>query len=553
MPETQIEALRIGARGVLSAIVTALACAACGGPAPTSDGGLDGGAGLDASTADSGAPDASSDPCIAATVDRWALDNFDDVSIRYRARITPNIGGDRFDLYLEMNRFRDATFEGTFPLGEGPEANFSTCARCVAAFTGSTINHGFFADEGELVLGVDPFSQHLTATFTGVRLVEVTIGGDTLESTPVADGQCLRLEDFTIDRTFPSPGWRCPVEQFSDGSTCHCSCGAYDPDCVPGNPVEGCGEFEICSIDQCLETCDADAGRGCTSGVCGFNWEGQVCITDPTQIDPVATIGASCADGTSLCAVEGGFARGICDRDSRRDGICRSVCQVDDDCDTAALERCYPFAAGYGLCAPRFPTAWTCDGERYEDGASCECTCGAQDPDCLDPAHAISDCGAGEVCLLAPCSDDSCVLTPNTECVPVPDNDVCATAATLSGTTTGTTRGAHDDYTFVAGAGSCIDQEEPGPDVVYQIDLTAGQHIEVVGTPSGFDLALYLLGPGDASVCGATGSECVAGVDAAFFGDPETLSYTATTAGTYYLVVDSRLADWMGELTLELR
>lgn len=533
-------------------IVLLFVCtAACDAPTPrTHDGGIDARVGDSAADDAPGDVPGDADRCVTATLSAWALDSVDDVSIRYRARLTPQIEGQTWDLVLEMNRYLDETHVGTFELGQGPEANFSTCARCVAAFRGMSIAHGFFADEGELLISVDPFSQRLSASLTNVRLIEVTIGGETLESTPVPDGLCVRLEDTTIDRVFPSPGWRCGRDQFADGATCDCSCGAYDPDCEPGNPIVGCGEHEICSTDAvCVETCDRATARGCTSGVCGLGYgTGEICITDASRVDASATIGRTCAAGATFCDAGDGFARGLCDRDHRADGLCRPLCRSNEECDTEALEICAPWADGWGHCALRFPTAWTCDGALYEDGTSCDCRCGTTDPDCHDPALPIADCAAGEVCLDAPCGAEGCAL-PATECVPPPANDVCASAIPLVGSTSGTTRAAVDDYRFAAG---CAAAADGGGDVVYRLDLTAGQHIMVVGTPNDFDLAFYLFGPGDATVCDPSSPSCVLVVDAAGHHEAETLSYTATTAGTYYLVVDSTFSYRAGDFTLDV-
>lgn len=91
----------------------------------------------------------------------------------------------------------------------------------------------------------------------------------------------------------------------------------------------------------------------------------------------------------------------------------------------------------------RFPApGWTCDPSQYNDGASCECTCGTYDPDCdpdygacfpLDPlcepepAHPISDCEPDEVCgtdveARAPTCQEACDWLERDPC----DEGVCA-------------------------------------------------------------------------------------------------------------------------------
>jgi hypothetical protein len=86
----------------------------------------------------------------------------------------------------------------------------------------------------------------------------------------------------------------------------------------------------------------------------------------------------------------------------------------------------------------------------------------------------------------------------------------------------------------------------PGGDVVYSVVLTANQAITVTlaGVSADYDPALAVVGPGTgatpAAVCDAMPiTECVAGADANVGGMGETVNYTATTAGTYYIIVDS--------------
>ena len=72
-----------------------------------------------------------------------------------------------------------------------------------------------------------------------------------------------------------------------------------------------------------------------------------------------------------------------------------------------------------------------------------------------------------------------------------------------------------------------------GPDALYKIELAVGEQFVVCEAPSaGFiDLSIWL-----ASDCEDPANSCVAGDDS---GNPECLSYTAATAGWYFLVVDA--------------
>ena len=355
-----------------SALLLLLASGCDGAPAVPDDGGTDASVAPDAHVpSDAG----EAGPCTDVSVATWRLDNMDDVSIRYRARITPHVGGDPWDLYLEFNRY-DTDYVGEFPLGEGPDASYGSCAHCVMAMYGTNFEEVFFASAGTLVLREDPFDQKLDATLRDVVLVESMIVGPTLESVPVPGGACLALAETTVTATFPSPGWRCPAEQFDDGATCHCSCGAPDPDCnrecpLPPDPacdptplpIAGCAAGDLCTWEgECAATCDHEGRVPCaTGGVCGFSSQGDRCFDPSDAGDHVdgAALGADCAEGNLYCGIDGeGFAQGLCDADE--DWLCRPTCGGDEDC-TVEGEICWTLiietasGAGYGFCRPAPP------------------------------------------------------------------------------------------------------------------------------------------------------------------------------------------------------
>lgn len=544
-----------------------------GGPGcscETGLGSLDGG--LDTGGADAPiAPDAGDDGggidagrCVAATVTSFALDNYDDVSVRYRARIQPELDGQAFDLYVEMNRYGDTEYVGTFPLGgTGPDGNFGSCAHCVAAFYGTTIAHGYFADAGTLELRADPFTLELDMVLEGARLIEVTIGGPTLMSTPVPGGDCITLSRIEVDVTFPPPGWTCPLERMGDGETCDCRCGAFDPDCFEDLPIAGCMGSQLClprlaggiPVGACVDDCDRDEGVMCPAGgVCVDDWADDICTPDIDLVDRSADIGEVCRPDARWCAVTAaspgpGVSEGYCDLE-RGDRICRPRCHADTDCDAAAAEVCVPVGATsdgmggeepFGYCAPRFGVGWTCEPDAWEDGTTCDCACGARDPDCYLPDNPVTGCLDGELCV----SDGTCASPPG--------NDTCATALPLAtGVTTGTLTAAGRDYVVGGDGSECTAPMLDGPDVVYSIALAAGQTLVVQGESDdeGADIALYLLGPGTPSVCDATGGECVVGAEAAAAGEVETLRHTAVTAGTYYVIVDTFLGGLVADFEL---
>ena len=78
-------------------------------------------------------------------------------------------------------------------------------------------------------------------------------------------------------------------------------------------------------------------------------------------------------------------------------------------------------AAGTGGSNVSAPAAWTCQATRYGDGKSCDCGCGAPDPDCKDDKVASCD-----VCsLLGGCGHAACpsnvVPGDNAHCALAPD------------------------------------------------------------------------------------------------------------------------------------
>ncbi|RMG17040.1 MAG: PKD domain-containing protein [Deltaproteobacteria bacterium] len=114
--------------------------------------------------------------------------------------------------------------------------------------------------------------------------------------------------------------------------------------------------------------------------------------------------------------------------------------------------------------------------------------------------------------------------------------DTCAYAIPIlaSGTIQHTTEGAVDNYH----AATCSQSTSPAtqePDVVFAIDLTAGQTLTatITNAPSNFDTVLYLR-----SSCLVQSSEVACDDDGAGMNYWSSLTYTAMADGTYYLIVD---------------
>jgi hypothetical protein len=115
--------------------------------------------------------------------------------------------------------------------------------------------------------------------------------------------------------------------------------------------------------------------------------------------------------------------------------------------------------------------------------------------------------------------------------------DTCSAATALPqsvGLIEGTLDGATDDYN-AADIGGCTGFSSVGPDVVYTIDLAAGETLDVSMTAEDADGAMYIV-----DACPPTGVSCVDGSDRAGTSVTETATATNTSGGpkSYWIVVD---------------
>ncbi|HVV87761.1 MAG TPA: PPC domain-containing protein [Kofleriaceae bacterium] len=69
------------------------------------------------------------------------------------------------------------------------------------------------------------------------------------------------------------------------------------------------------------------------------------------------------------------------------------------------------------LDADSVPLDWTCAKPKYHDGATCDCACGAHDPDCDTDTNPVAGCTGSQVCSADVCTDTCDVLsTPPVGC-----------------------------------------------------------------------------------------------------------------------------------------
>ena len=107
----------------------------------------------------------------------------------------------------------------------------------------------------------------------------------------------------------------------------------------------------------------------------------------------------------------------------------------------------------------------------------------------------------------------------------------------------GSTQFAHANYGPSSAGSSCTTHLADGADVVYRLNISAGDSIAVDYNNS-TDGALYIV-----SDCSDVNGTCIAGADLTGAGQTETLRYKFSYSGVFYLVLDSRNAGSTGTWT----
>jgi hypothetical protein len=94
----------------------------------------------------------------------------------------------------------------------------------------------------------------------------------------------------------------------------------------------------------------------------------------------------------------------------------------------------------------------------------------------------------------------------------------------------------------IPGPTSCTGYPAAGKDVVYVADLQAGDLLHLVYTTPNHDGSIYVV-----TNCASPGTSCVVGEDDP---EPETINWTATATGTYYIIADAYGSGAGGAFTL---
>lgn len=124
---------------------------------------------------------------------------------------------------------------------------------------------------------------------------------------------------------------------------------------------------------------------------------------------------------------------------------------------------------------------------------------------------------------------------------PVAGGDTCNNAVAVpagGGSFQSTTVGSANDYEAPA---ACARYTQTGPDQVYGINLDAGDVVELLAEFDGVDGSVYVL-----TDCSQVAMSCVAGTDAAYTSQPESMRFVAQSAGSHFLVVDAAAPTWAG-------
>ncbi len=345
-----------------------------------------------------------------------------------QARATPAIdGGVRTNAALELYEWNAVTGEptpvelGTFPLGEGDNADYATCQHCVllVALDGNGIAQRlFFQESGEIELtkygGFEDWGV-AAGTVRDVALREIVPLGDgtfekveesacywieswSFDTTPNNGAPCERAEDCAntaLQVCNPTTGL-CTYSQCSftgdvwcpEGQICvsqipdEISWGACYNQCIPFTSGE-CGHEQACiplgpaqTIGICKALGPAALGESCDEPDISTGCEaGAVCAGDPpvcTKLCPSLTAAPGCPEG-QVCGMD-------------------NVCTSPDDGDLAALG---------GLCDPASTPETACGA----DDQAFRGICLSLYPDVVEQTcHELcrtaeeAPCGAGSYC-----------------------------------------------------------------------------------------------------------------------------------------------------------
>jgi hypothetical protein len=237
--------------------------------------------------------------------------------------------------------------------------------------------------------------------------------------------------------------WTCELSHYGTSDGCDCGCGVRDPDCG-SNAADGCADSD-CQQDACAYChkpsgnpladndyviCDPPGdAKGWTCGTMDdAAWKNAECDCGCGRPDPfcrreqrASCTAPGCNTATcQFCNAENGTRDTCSGVRWSGDGTCKNVNYASDgqcdcgcgaidpdcgdgegcaasDCSAKGCEVCHGASLLLATCY-----TWTCPVAAYDDGAICDCGCGAEDPDC-------SNLGCSEPgCSAAMCSENGC-------------------------------------------------------------------------------------------------------------------------------------------------
>ena len=129
---------------------------------------------------------------------------------------------------------------------------------------------------------------------------------------------------------------------------------------------------------------------------------------------------------------------------------------------------------------------------------------------------------------------------PNDRCEGAIDIPRCS-----AGTVNGDTYGARNDYD--PGSGGCSSgYPEAGKDVVYVMNLLAGDVVDMTYTQLQYDTAFYVV-----TDCSNVAGTCIVGADDTYTGEPEVIHFVAPADDAYFVILDAYGTDSGGPWTMD--